>query len=458
MDFDEFPVLDNLNLRFATLIEYQKNLPVLVAFPPEANLEDTLSAVIARAGKRQLKITEAEKSFHVSYFWNGKREAPFPGEDRIVVPSRKDVANFSLAPEMSLAGIIATLSEVLATRTYDFILANLSNVDVVSHIDREGPVLAAIAAVDQAAGKIIAAARATGYTVIVTADHGSAEKWYYPDGTIDTGHSDSPVPFLLLGPKNYPLKREGSLIDVAPTVLDLLGLPIPAAMSGSSLITSRLSRPDGRVLLLLLDGWGYREDPWGNLIRKAATPTMDSLYGNQRPTTLLASGAAVGLPPEAVGNSEAGHLHLGAGRLVPSDRMRIDRAIQTGEFFQNQAFLEVMRHVKNQGKALHLLGIISFFSSHGSLAHLLALMEMARREQVAPVYIHALLGRRGELPESGAVYLEKVETEAAKLERCLVVSVIGRYFALDREENWDRVEKAYRMLIQGTGVIAAGGD
>lgn len=168
-------------------------------------------------------------------------------------------------------------------------------------------------------------------------------------------------------------------------------------------------------------------------------------------TTLEASGEAVGLPRGTVGNSEAGHLHIGAGRRIPSDRLIIDRAIQDGTFFRNEAFLWAMRGAKRDGTSFHLMGIVSFFSSHGSLDHLMALFKLAKQESVENLYHHAMLGRRGERKESGARYLETIEKELENLHLGKVVSVIGRYWSLDREENWDRIEKTYRMLVYGEG-------
>jgi len=207
----------------------------------------------------------------------------------------------------------------------------------------------------------------------------------------------------------------------------------------------------GRILLILLDGWGYRSEAYGNLIAKSRTPVMNDLQKNYPFITLEASGEAVGLPLGTVGNSEAGHLHIGAGRRIYSDRLAIDRAIQDGTFFHNEAFLWAMKGAKKDGKNLHFLGIVSFFSSHGSLDHLMALLKLARQESVGELYLHAMLGRRGERKESGARYLEVIEKEMEKMKLGQVVSVIGRYWSLDREENWDRIEKTYRMLIYGEG-------
>ena len=166
---------------------------------------------------------------------------------------------------------------------------------------------------------------------------------------------------------------------------------------------------------------------------------------------LQAAGEAVGLPAGTVGNSEAGHLHIGAGRVIFSDRVRIERAIADGSFHTNEAFLWAMKNARKDGTNLHLLGIISFFSSHGSIDHLIELLRMAKDVGVPRVFIHGLLGRRGERPESGVRYTKKIEDEAIKLGAGVVASIIGRFWALDREENWDRIEKTYRMLVYGDG-------
>jgi 2,3-bisphosphoglycerate-independent phosphoglycerate mutase len=207
-----------------------------------------------------------------------------------------------------------------------------------------------------------------------------------------------------------------------------------------------------RVMLVIADGWGARDDAYGNMILEAETPVMDRLQQKWPSTRLEAAGESVGMPADTVGNSEAGHTHIGAGHLVLSDRVRIDRAIADGSFFENEVFRWAMEGAKRDDTKLHLLGIISFYSSHGSINHLKALMKMARQTNVPEVYIHGMLGRRGERPESGAIYTEEIEREAERLGNGMaLVSIIGRFWSLDREENWDRVEKTYRWLVEGKG-------
>ena len=452
--FDEFPIARNLNVNFATMIEYHKGLNTEVAFPPAGVLGDTLSDVIAAHGLRQAKITEAEKAIHVSYFFNGKKETLLPGEERIVVPTRKDVRLFDEAPEMSIDKITAAALDKINDDSCNFIVVNFPNVDVLGHIENREAIIRGVEAVDRQTGILVEAARRQNVAVIVTADHGTVEKWLYPDGSVDTGHTTSPVPFILLHPdKTLTLRPAGELTDVAPTILQLLGLAAPATMTGHSLVASHNGTvsPVSRLLLIILDGWGLNENTQGNLIACSATPVMDSIADVFPSARLAASGSAVGLPAGTVGNSEAGHLHIGAGRRIYSDRVNIDHAIAGGTFCKNEAFLRVMRLTKENKTALHLMGIVSFFSSHGSIGHLFTLMEMAHRQGIERLFIHAMLGRRGEQAESGVNYIRQVEEKCRDIGLGQVVSVIGRYWSMDREENWDRIEKTYRMLVYGDG-------
>jgi 2,3-bisphosphoglycerate-independent phosphoglycerate mutase len=457
--FSHFP-RPRMTVRFATMIEYHPDLDVQVAFPPLAQVPNTLFEVVSQAGHRQAKIVESEKAIHLSFFLNGKAQEPFPGEERMVIPSPHDVGFTEMPPEMSAAAVADAAIAAIQDPRYALITANLANVDVIGHIENPDAIRVAVETVDAQAKRLVEAARSAGVTAVVTADHGTVERWYYPDGTIDTGHTDSPVPFVLVDAalgRGATLRDGGALTDVAPTVLDLLGLPQPQAMTGQSLLAPPASVParegdsQKRVLLLILDGWGLGDGGPGDLIAAAHTPFMDQLLASWPHARLAAAGPAVGMPPGTVGNSEAGHLHIGAGRVVPADRVRIDQALEDGSFYQNPAFRWAMQGAKLAGTRLHLLGIVSFYSSHGSVDHLLTLLEMARREAVPHVYVHSMLGRRGERPESGAIYIEQVEREAQRLGVGQVATVIGRFWSLDREEHWDRIEKTYRMLVHGEG-------
>jgi 2,3-bisphosphoglycerate-independent phosphoglycerate mutase len=305
-------------------------------------------------------------------------------------------------------------------------------VDVVGHIENEPAVICAVEAVDREMGRVIEEAGKAGVPVLVTADHGTVEKWLYPDGAVDTGHTSSPVPFVLVNcDASLQLREEGELTDVAPTILQLFGIETPRCMEGKSLLSSKTVKRSKRVVVLILDGWGYNPEARGNLIARARTPVMDRLLGTCPFAVLAAAGESVGLPA--------------------SDRLKIDRAIESGGFFSNEAFRRAMAEARARKTALHLMGIVSFFSSHGMMNHLIALMDMAKKEGIGEMYIHAMLGRRGEMPESGANYVKIIEDKCAEMKLGRVVSVIGRYWSMDREENWDRIGKTYRMLVHGDG-------
>lgn len=453
--FRHFPVR-RLDLDFVTLIEYSRALGVTVAFPPEEHLKNTLVETIAAAGFRVIKVAESEKAIHVGYFLNGKSDTVFPGEERVVVPSPQ-TGDYASVPAMSAAGVVEAVEKALAGDEPRLVIANLANVDVVGHIEDRKAVLEAVGTVDKALGRIAEAARREKAVLVVTADHGTVEEWLYPDGTVNTGHTKNPVPFILADLSgrvdgSSTLRAAGELSDVAPTILELAGIKVPREMTGRSLIEHRgPAGPRRKILLLILDGWGRRDDPFGNMILEAATPRYNGLWSAFPHAVLDSFGEAVGMPAGTVGNSEAGHLHLGAGRRVLLDRIKIDKAIEDGSFFRNKAFVRAMERARAAGRALHLMGIVSHYSSHGTIRHLFALLRMARDRGLKDVYVHSFIGRRGERPESGAIYVEKVEATCRELGTGEVVTVMGRFWSLDREENWDRIEKAYRALVDGVG-------
>lgn len=452
-DFEHFHV-EYLNLKMATMIQYHPDLHVEVAFPPSGKLRNNLTEVLYQNGKKVLKIVESEKSIHLTYFFNGKQHKAFPNEDRIIIPSHES-ENLYDHPEMKAKEVTDITIREMEKGMYHLIVTNISPCDVMGHIEKKEVIKKAIHTVDYELRRVIDSALNTEYTVIVTADHGLAEKWLYPDGSIDTGHSSSPVPFLLIdtrieNPSTISLQNNSSLIDIAPTVLTILDVPIPSEMEGSSILASN-GLKNNKVLLLILDGWGYNPDPYGNLFMEAGTPNMNFLQKNFPFTTLTASGLALGMPEGTVGNSEIGHLHIGAGRRIVSDRVRIFDSITDHSFYQNPAFLMVIEHAKKHNSSLHILGIISFYSSHGSIKYLEALLDLAKRQNTPRVYLHGMLGRRGEKPEAGALYVQNLELLANKLGNAKVVSIIGRHWALDREYNWDRIEKTYDLLVRGKG-------
>ena len=203
------------------------------------------------------------------------------------------------------------------------------------------------------------------------------------------------------------------------------------------------------VVLVVLDGWGYRAEREGNAIALAETPTWDRLVERYPRTLLEASGLAVGLPEGQMGNSEVGHLNLGAGRVVMQDLVRISQSIKDGSFFRNDALLDACRRVRASGGTLHLMGLIGDGGVHALDQHLFALIDLAEREQLPRVAIHALLDGRDTLPRSALGFMQTTLEKARG--RARVASLGGRYFGMDRDKRWDRTAKWYRAAVEGTG-------
>ncbi|PLY01713.1 MAG: 2,3-bisphosphoglycerate-independent phosphoglycerate mutase [Desulfuromonas sp.] len=215
---------------------------------------------------------------------------------------------------------------------------------------------------------------------------------------------------------------------------------------------SQSSRP---VVLMILDGWGLRDDCSDNAVCQARTPNLDALFKECASTRIGASGMDVGLPDGQMGNSEVGHLNLGAGRIVYQDLTRISKSIADGDFYSNPALCEAVRSAKQNGTALHLMGLLSDGGVHSHNTHLYALLELARREGLDKVYVHALLDGRDTPPRSGVDYLAQLEDEMERIGVGQIATVIGRYYAMDRDNRWERVERAYRAMTVGEGIGVA---
>lgn len=205
------------------------------------------------------------------------------------------------------------------------------------------------------------------------------------------------------------------------------------------------------LALIILDGFALREEREGNAIAQANKPNFDRLWESFPHTTLEASGEAVGLPDGQMGNSEVGHLNIGAGRIVYQDFTRINKAIRSGEFFKHEVLLEAVQHVKKRGTALHLMGLVSDGGVHSHNDHLYALLELAKREDVDKVYVHAFLDGRDVPPDSAIGYIEELLAKMKELGVGQLATVQGRYYAMDRDRRWDRTEKAYRAMVYGEG-------
>jgi 2,3-bisphosphoglycerate-independent phosphoglycerate mutase len=213
-----------------------------------------------------------------------------------------------------------------------------------------------------------------------------------------------------------------------------------------------MTRP---LALIILDGWGIRAECTANAVCQAHTPRLDDLAAVYPTTRLNASGLSVGLPDGQMGNSEVGHLNIGAGRVIYQDLTRISKSIADGDFFANPVLRAAMARTRAAGGKLHLLGLLSDGGVHSHVTHLYALVEMARREGLTEVCIHALTDGRDTPPQSAGGYLAALEKELARLGIGRVATVIGRYYAMDRDNRWERVERAWRALVLGEGEPAA---
>ncbi|MCI7181799.1 MAG: 2,3-bisphosphoglycerate-independent phosphoglycerate mutase [Schaedlerella sp.] len=205
------------------------------------------------------------------------------------------------------------------------------------------------------------------------------------------------------------------------------------------------------TVLMILDGYGLNENTTGNAVAEGNTPVMDKLMAECPFVKGNASGLAVGLPDGQMGNSEVGHLNMGAGRIVYQDLTKITKAIQDGGFFENKALLAACENVKANDSALHMYGLVSDGGVHSHLEHIFGLLELAKRQGLEKVYVHCFLDGRDTPPASGKEYVEQLEAKMKELGVGKVASVMGRYYAMDRDNRWDRVEKAYNALVKGIG-------
>lgn len=238
---------DLLKIDFVTMVEYEKDLPVRIAYPP-VTLSNGLGEILSKNRKRQLRIAETEKYAHVTYFFNGGKEDPWPGEDRILVPSPA-VSKFDEAPEMSAATVTEKILDAIESEAYDFILVNYANADMVGHTGNEEACITAVQAVDKNLSLLIPAVLKKGGCLLITADHGNVEEIKnYHTGETNTEHSSNPVPLWFVTPNNHREKKSeevvrqqsevgGLLSDIAPTVLDMMGIKKPEDMNGESLLS-----------------------------------------------------------------------------------------------------------------------------------------------------------------------------------------------------------------------------
>ena len=449
--FDKFPRPDLLNLTFVILTLYHekfKDLPV--AFAP-TRIAETLADVISRAGLYQLHTAESEKFAHVTFFFNGGNNQPFANEDDVRIPSPKGIP-FDQVPELRLVQVAEEVARGIEKK-YDFIVTNFANGDVIGHTSNNDAKIKCASVVDTHLGNVIDAALANDYVVFVTADHGNLEEMTNPDGTPHVAHTTNPVKFIVLDSRlNSPLRlRNGKLADVAPTVLSALDVRQLKSMTGENLIPDHNWGGKRHVLLVILDGWGIGKENDGNPIFLAETPRWDDLICHYPNSCLDACGEEVGLQAGKTGNSEAGHMNIGAGRVVLQDDVRLEAAMKDGSFYTNEVFLETINDVKQRGTDLHLIGLLTEKSSHGSIDYPLALLRMSKTLGLDRVYLHMIFDGRSTEPGSAPALLEKLECQMEKIGIGKVVSGVGRGIALDRDGNYAKIQRAFDAFVFGKG-------
>lgn len=213
-----------------------------------------------------------------------------------------------------------------------------------------------------------------------------------------------------------------------------------------------MKQPRRKVLLIILDGFGIGTDDRVSAIALAKKPLIDSLLKQHKSIVLNASNEDVGLPEGQMGNSEVGHMNIGAGRIVYQEITRIERAIRSREFFKNPAFLLAAENARQKNSSLHLMGLVSDGGVHSHISHLFALLEFANAQGLQRVYVHAFLDGRDTPPDSGVEYLRQLKEKCEQIGIGEIATIMGRYYAMDRDSRWERTEKAYRALTEGTGI------
>lgn len=204
------------------------------------------------------------------------------------------------------------------------------------------------------------------------------------------------------------------------------------------------------VILIILDGWGYSESTDFNAIHNARKPTWDKLWHTYPHTLISASGTDVGLPDKQMGNSEVGHMNIGSGRIIDQDFTRITRAIEDGSFYENEVLCRSLRQVAKSGKAVHILGLLSAGGVHSHQDHIFALLSLANQHSIDRIYLHAFLDGRDTSPRSAEQYLRQAQLQMQAMGNCQIASIIGRFYAMDRNQNWDRTQMAYELITEGS--------
>ena len=449
---DKIPEIEFLGL---TRADENFTYPFMVS--PVTETKNSLGEIVST--EPQFRVAETAKYPHTTFFFNQEQNAPFPLEDRVQAPSPA-VATYDLAPEMNAAGVTDAAIKFSQDSKYKFGLVNFANADMVGHTGNWEAAIKAVETVDKNLKRLAEEAVKNGWTLVVTADHGNAEKMRANDGGLFTQHTTNPVPLIIYGlDQKVSLRKGGTLGDVAATVLQLKGKEKPKEMSGTSLLENYVPKAtdkDRKVLLVVLDGWGYSEEKEWNAIAQANTPFFDELWDSgQYPTTLLkASGEAVGIREGDMGTSEIGHRVLGRGGAVDQPILVIDKSIRDGSFSTNPKLKTALEELKKRGGRLHLLGLLSDGNIHSAMEHLMdGFLEVVRREGIE-TYLHPFLDGRDSPTQKSPEFLLTVQKKIEDLgvgDKVKIATLMGRYFGMDRENYYDRIKRAIYALIYGEG-------
>lgn len=444
--FSGFPRKKLGDMIFVSMVQYHEKFSGLSSILVPIIPEDTLTDVLTAYNKKQTAITESEKESHVTYFFNGRKNSFSPLQQTDIIPSWK---NFADHPEMKTMEISKAVLKAISSE--DFIVVNFAAGDVIGHLKDFEAKIKAVEIVDKALGKVTEAAIAQGFTVMVTADHGLIEQGRLANGEDSISHTTAPVRLIIADKelKNSEIKiREGgALCDIAPTILDIMNLPIPAAMTGKPLI--KKSSPAKKTILLILDGWGIGSSNKNeNPIEAANTPALDWLIDQFPNSAISASGLAVGLPEGRSGNSETGHLTMGAGRVIKQDEVRVFEAMEEN-FNNNDVLNKTLEKTVETGKNVHIIGLLSEASSHGNISESLKIAMLSKQAGVSKIFIHLILDGRSSPSRGGADLLEKYKDSFKDIK---VVTVVGRGYALDRSRDYkNKTALVYNALVFGKG-------
>ncbi|MBI2119691.1 MAG: bifunctional isocitrate dehydrogenase kinase/phosphatase [Elusimicrobia bacterium] len=474
-------------VHFVTMTNYDDAFVehVQVAFEP-APFGKTYSEIIAAHGYKEVRFMESEKWRAGTWFLDGRRNIVDQlGIDVRVVPSPKK-ASYVEVPEMSA---VALTDEVISVIENDpsvtDIFVNYANPDMVSHafaqVNPKGDfdaVVKAIQVVDEQLGRLVEAALQKGWVIAITADHGNAEELYDKEGNPMPGHSTNKVPFILLSHNDWELRNidfieDGSLSNIAPTLLELRGIAAPKEMTSDSLIFSHVdSDPSRKIMRIVLDGWGLSKQKKGNAIARAGELTklnMDHWLTSQTSgpgrwldryphTALNASSVEAGYPMGVAGTTEFGHVNLDGGRHLQSDLTLINQALEDGSFAKNMALLNSMFEALQNETSLHLMGLVSHGSKgdiHASMEHLFMLLRMAKAVGLKKdqVKIHVFTDGRDSGPQSAVQFIKLLQIVLDDLDLGMIVDVMGRGWAMDRDNRWLRISSAYDAMVGGIGAI-----